>query len=199
MCLEGEREKEKLPVLRISTVIRFGLGTCATWHKMQRVEFRIGLSDQIADGCFVLEPFDGGVFEQQPLMVLVFVEDFGQFSIIIDFSPRADLPQERGILHSLLYVLLLGTGGLNINHAILNPFVQFSILQMKIGLDADELFALLQISSHSMSQIFIILLNDGQKAGTGTFDLLQLDLDHALLLLIGAQFSADLLNTLMTG
>lgn len=62
---EGERERErKLPVTRdIITVIRLDSSTCATWHKMQRVEFRIGLSDQIADGRLVLEPFDGGVFE----------------------------------------------------------------------------------------------------------------------------------------
>lgn len=131
-------------------------------------------------------------------MVLVFVEDFGQFSIIIDLSPRADLSQECGILHSLLDVLLLGACGLNINNAILNPLVQLSVLQMKIGLDADEFLALLQISSHSMGKIFVVLLNDRQEAGSGTFDLLQLDLDHRLLLLVGAQFPADLLDALMT-
>ena len=52
------------------------LGTCATWHKMQSVKFRIGFSDEVADGRLGLEELDGRLLEQNPSTELVFREDF---------------------------------------------------------------------------------------------------------------------------
>lgn len=91
---EGKKEEQrrkKKPVERTSLFFfSTKLGTCTTWHKMQSVKFCVRFSDEVADGGLGLEKLHSRLLEEDPSTELVFVEDFGQFLIIIILPPCTD-------------------------------------------------------------------------------------------------------------